>query len=54
MACRTKCVTNMHSLLGLCEPPKEKDYEDGLRKNQMVLELDIETWKVRGLYGHAF
>ncbi|KAF8897055.1 Nse4 C-terminal-domain-containing protein [Gymnopilus junonius] len=29
----------------LCHPPTEKDYEDGLKKNQMVLEFDMATWK---------
>ncbi|KAF9529440.1 Nse4 C-terminal-domain-containing protein [Crepidotus variabilis] len=28
-----------------CEQPQDKDYEEGLKKNQMVLEFDRATWQ---------
>ncbi|EJU03955.1 hypothetical protein DACRYDRAFT_93456 [Dacryopinax primogenitus] len=28
-----------------CEPPNEEDYADQLKKSQVVLELDMETWQ---------
>jgi len=28
-----------------CDQPNEKDYEEGLKKRQMVLEFDMATWK---------
>ncbi|KAF9012435.1 Nse4 C-terminal-domain-containing protein [Cyathus striatus] len=28
-----------------CEQPSDKDYADGLKKQQMVLEFDMATWK---------
>ena len=30
----------------LCEQPTQQDYVDGLVKHQLVLEFDMETWKV--------
>lgn len=36
--------------LDLCEPPSDKDYRDGLKKCQLVMELDMATWKVRSLF----
>lgn len=30
----------------ICEQPSDADYEAGLKKNQMVLEFDMTTWKV--------
>ncbi|PPQ65664.1 hypothetical protein CVT26_000296 [Gymnopilus dilepis] len=32
-------------MIYICEEPTEKDYEEGLKKNQMVLEFDMATWK---------
>jgi len=29
-----------------CEQPSDQDYEEGLKKHQMVLEFDMATWKV--------
>ncbi|KAI5123898.1 hypothetical protein M0805_005714 [Coniferiporia weirii] len=29
----------------LCEPPSDTDYQQGVHKKQMVIELDVETWK---------
>ena len=29
-----------------CEQPSDKDYEDGLKKHQLVLEFDMATWRV--------
>jgi hypothetical protein len=29
-----------------CEQPNDQDYADGIKKKQMVLELDMPTWKV--------
>jgi hypothetical protein len=32
----------------LCEAPSEEDYADGtLKKRQLVMELDMATWRVR-------
>jgi hypothetical protein len=31
----------------LCEPPSQADYDDGLKKQQHIMELDMETWRVR-------
>ncbi|KAF8586698.1 hypothetical protein K439DRAFT_1386760 [Ramaria rubella] len=28
-----------------CKQPVQKDYDDGVRKQQIVLEMDMETWK---------
>jgi len=28
-----------------CEPPNEDDFRDGARKQQIVLELDMDTWQ---------
>ncbi|KDR75773.1 hypothetical protein GALMADRAFT_68194 [Galerina marginata CBS 339.88] len=33
-------------LIYCCEQPKDEDYENGLKKRQMVLEFDMATWKV--------
>ncbi|KAF9041416.1 Nse4 C-terminal-domain-containing protein [Panaeolus papilionaceus] len=30
-----------------CEQPSDEDYQGGLKKMQMVLEFDMDTWKVR-------
>jgi len=32
-------------ILDTCETPGDDDYAAGLRKNQMILEFDIATWK---------
>jgi non-structural maintenance of chromosomes element 4 len=29
-----------------CEQPSDEDYAQGLRKRQIVFELDMETWEV--------
>lgn len=31
----------------LCEQPTPEDYEDGLLKHQLVMEFDMDTWRVR-------
>ena len=31
----------------LSEAPTVTDYSEGLKKRQMVMELDMETWQVR-------
>lgn len=31
----------------MCEAPSDADYADGLKKQQMILQFDIDTWKVR-------
>lgn len=33
----------------MCEPPKDTDYADGLKKQQMILQFDMDTWKVANL-----
>lgn len=35
----------------MCEPPKDTDYADGLKKQQMILQFDMDTWKVFILFG---
>lgn len=30
-----------------CEPPSAEDYEEGLTRQQVILELDPPTWRVR-------
>lgn len=35
------------SFSDLCEPPGDEDYAEGVKKKQMVMELDVATWKVR-------
>ncbi|KAI0320896.1 Nse4 C-terminal-domain-containing protein [Amylostereum chailletii] len=29
----------------ICEAPSQSDYDEGLKKQQLVLELDMETWE---------
>ena len=36
-----------------CKAPTEEDYNNGARKQQIVMELDMETWKV-GLHHPSF
>jgi hypothetical protein len=33
-------------LLVICEQPQLSDYQEGLRKQQLVFEFDIQTWEV--------
>ncbi|CAG8498434.1 10676_t:CDS:2 [Paraglomus occultum] len=32
-------------ILSICEPPTQEDYQQGLTKKQLVMELDYHTWK---------
>ena len=34
----------------ICEQPQFSDYQDGLKKQQLVFEFDVKTWEV----GHHF
>jgi hypothetical protein len=34
----------------ICEQPQISDYQDGLKKQQLVFEFDVKTWEV----GHHF
>ena len=34
----------------ICEQPQMTDYQDGLKKQQLVFEFDVKTWEV----GHYF
>ncbi|THH07017.1 hypothetical protein EW145_g3674 [Phellinidium pouzarii] len=36
---------NEEPVIWLCEAPTDNDYSEGVRKKQMVMELDMETWK---------
>lgn len=36
-----------YSISVLTMPPTEEDYGEGLAKKQMIMELDMETWRVR-------
>jgi hypothetical protein len=38
-------TTNSH-YQDACEPPNEDDFREGARKQQIVLELDMDTWQV--------
>ncbi|KAH8119441.1 Nse4 C-terminal-domain-containing protein [Phellopilus nigrolimitatus] len=38
-------VDSGEPIVWLCEAPTDQDYAEGLRKKQMVMELDVETWK---------
>ena len=44
------CVNGIiYNLPGACEQASGIDYENGVMKKQMVLELDMPTWQVRPL-----
>jgi hypothetical protein len=30
----------------ICEQPQLSDYQEGLKKQQLVFEFDIKTWEV--------
>ena len=34
----------------ICEQPQDTDYQEGLKKQQLVFEFDVKTWEV----GHHF
>ena len=34
----------------ICEQPQISDYQEGLKKQQLVFEFDVKTWEV----GHHF
>ncbi|KAF8940660.1 Nse4 C-terminal-domain-containing protein [Dissophora ornata] len=36
---------NMQPMVELTEPPTAEDYQDGLLKKQMVMDLDMATWR---------
>ncbi|KAF9191964.1 nuclear protein [Haplosporangium sp. Z 11] len=36
---------NIQPMVELTEPPTAEDYQSGLLKKQMVMELDMETWR---------
>lgn len=38
--------TLTHLLSVSCERPTEDDYKNGARKQQIIMELDMDTWKV--------
>lgn len=37
---------NIQPMVELTEPPTAEDYQSGLLKKQMVMELDMATWRV--------
>ena len=39
---------NIQPMVELTEPPTAEDYQSGLLKKQMVMELDMATWRVSG------
>ncbi|EAU91422.2 Smc5-6 complex non-SMC subunit Nse4 [Coprinopsis cinerea okayama7 len=49
---RVALETNEHGepVIYPCEAPSDADYAEGLKKNQLVLEFDMQVWKVRGSY----
>ncbi|EIM79163.1 uncharacterized protein STEHIDRAFT_69835 [Stereum hirsutum FP-91666 SS1] len=44
-------VEDGEPMIFMCEPPKDTDYADGLKKQQMILQFDMDTWKVFILFG---
>ncbi|KAJ3539003.1 hypothetical protein NM688_g6431 [Phlebia brevispora] len=43
-----KCALDFDSgqpMIMLCEAPSQQDYDDGLKKHQLVMEFDMATWK---------
>lgn len=38
-------IENGEPTIFICEPPSAEDYEGGLKKHQMVMELDMATWR---------
>jgi hypothetical protein len=34
------------SYLVICEQPQLSDYQEGLKKQQLVFEFDVKTWEV--------
>lgn len=34
------------ALIVLCDQPTDEDYRDGVKKRQIVMELDMATWRV--------
>jgi hypothetical protein len=43
-------ILNSPSPPVICEQPQMSDYQDGLKKQQLVFEFDVKTWEV----GHHF
>ena len=39
----------LFSALVICEQPQLSDYQEGLKKQQLVFEFDVKTWEV----GHS-
>ena len=51
-------ITDAPWCADVTEQPTEEDYAQGLRKQQMVMEFDMATWRVRvslstSLLGHS-
>ena len=40
------CETLLIRCAVICEQPQLSDYQEGLRKQQLVFEFDIPTWEV--------
>jgi non-structural maintenance of chromosomes element 4 len=41
------CNVTFHApSLVICEQPQPSDYQEGLRKQQLVFEFDVKTWEV--------
>ena len=47
-------TNHKHTNTDVVEPPDEEDYKKGLRKKQMVMELDMATWEVSISYSESF
>jgi hypothetical protein len=42
----TREGANMQPMVELCETPTAEDYQGGLLKKQMVMDIDMATWRV--------
>ncbi|KAI0051808.1 hypothetical protein FA95DRAFT_138999 [Auriscalpium vulgare] len=43
--CALEIEEDGNPVIFICEAPKDDDYAEGLKKQQLVLEFDMETWK---------
>ncbi|KAI0062919.1 hypothetical protein BV25DRAFT_1870107 [Artomyces pyxidatus] len=43
--CALEIEDDGNPVIFICEAPKDDDYSEGLKKQQLVLEFDMETWR---------
>lgn len=39
-------IPRLSPCIVICEQPQASDYQEGLKKQQLVFEFDIKTWEV--------